>query len=37
MPLFLSYQDTLHVAQEAGAPHYEYIDRKTENGIFIPM
>ena len=37
LQLFLSYQDTLHAAQEAGAPHCEYIDRKKENVIFIPM
>jgi len=24
-------------AQEAGAPHREYIDRKEENIIFTPM
>ena len=25
------------VAQEAGAPHREYINRKKENAIFTPM
>ena len=24
-------------AQEAGAPHHEYINRKKENAIFTPM
>ena len=29
------YQDT--AAQEAGAPHREYINRKKENAFFTPM
>ena len=26
-----------YIAQEAGAPHREYIDRKNENVIFTPL
>ena len=36
-PLISRHTVVCRAAQEAGAPHREYIDRKNENVIFTPL